>query len=340
MGMGKRFPFDIPTGWFQVAYGHELAPGQVLPLRYFGKDLVLFRTEDGAPHLLNAFCPHLGAHLGHGGKVRGDRLVCPFHAWEFEGSGRCALVPYTERQPPRAEVRAWHLVERNGLLMAWHDRAGRAPLWEIPEIPEYGDPGWSDYRTGDWRIRTAAQELAENQVDAAHFFYVHSSPRVHTTLAERHGPMLHTLSTIAVTTPIGVVQSRVELHSFGFGLTKIRVRGLFETLLIGCPTPIDDAHVHLRLSFIVRDLGEALTSEIGDAVMRDIERQVQEDIPIWENKAYVERPMLVEGDGPIGVFRSWVRQFYPELADETASDTPVKPSEPVAPVTPAAGSRP
>lgn len=201
--MAKRFPHGLPTGWFQVAHGHELAPGQVLPLRYFGRDLVLFRTESGEPHLLDAFCPHLGAHLGHGGKVRGERLVCPFHAWELEGSGRCVHVPYAERQPRRAAVRPWPLVERNGLLFAWHDRASRAPLWEVPVIPEHGDPAWSDYRTGEWRIRTSVQDMAENQVDAAHFLYVHGSARVPTTVAERHGHRLHVRSTTSATTPIG-----------------------------------------------------------------------------------------------------------------------------------------
>ena len=62
-----RFPFPIPSGWFAVAFSSELEAGEVKPVRYFGKELVLFRTSDGEAHLLDAFCPHLGAHLGHGG---------------------------------------------------------------------------------------------------------------------------------------------------------------------------------------------------------------------------------------------------------------------------------
>ena len=42
----------------------------------------------------------------------------------------------------------------------------------------------------------------------------------------------------------------------------------------------------------------------------EIARGVGEDIPIWENKRYVERPPLCEGDGPIGQYRRWARQFY------------------------------
>lgn len=317
--MTKRFPYGIPTGWFQVAYGHELAPGQVLPLRYFGRDLVLFRTEGGQPHLLDAFCPHLGAHLGHGGKVQGERLVCPFHAWEFEGTGRCARVPYADRQPRRAAVRAWHLVERNGLLLAWHDRAERSPGWEIPVLAEYGDPGWSDYRTGEWHIRTSVQEMAENQVDAAHFLYVHGSAHIPPTVAERHGEHLRARSTTAKTTPAGVVQGQVEVNSHGLGFTTIRFTGLFETVLVGCTTPIDEEQVHLRFALTVRDVGAGITGAVGEAFMREVRRQIEEDVPIWENKIYVERPLLVDGDGPIGIFRSWARQFYPELTEVVAA---------------------
>ena len=37
----------------------------------------------------------------------------------------------------KAGVKRWRTVERNGMVMAWHDLAGRDPLFEIPEIEEY-----------------------------------------------------------------------------------------------------------------------------------------------------------------------------------------------------------
>src|SRR5690349_11235672 len=89
----RYYTAPIPTGWFQIAYSDELPPGAVVPLRYFGKDLVLFRTETGKLTLLDAHCPHLGAHLGHGGKVRGEVIECPFHAWQFGATGECVAVP-------------------------------------------------------------------------------------------------------------------------------------------------------------------------------------------------------------------------------------------------------
>ena len=123
--MTSRFPFtSYPKGWFTVCWSGELKPGEVQPLRYFGKDLVLFRTEAGEPKVLDAHCPHLGAHLGHGGVVDGENIRCPFHAWEFDGDGACAKIPYAEKIPPRAKLGCWPIVEKNGVVMVWHDPDG------------------------------------------------------------------------------------------------------------------------------------------------------------------------------------------------------------------------
>ena len=96
-------PLPLPIGWYCVAEEAELAAGELRRVRSFGQELVLWRGENGEPHLWDAYCPHLGAHLGVGGKVEGDGLRCPFHAWKFDGSGRCIEIPYAKRiQPPRA----------------------------------------------------------------------------------------------------------------------------------------------------------------------------------------------------------------------------------------------
>ena len=39
---------------------------------------------------------------------------------------------------------------------------------------------------------------------------------------------------------------------------------------------------------------------------------LQQDFMIWENKRYIQPPALAAGDGPIGKYRTWVRQFYPD----------------------------
>ena len=77
---GRRFPFpDNPTGWYRVAFTDDLRVDEIQTLSFFGRELIAFRSADGAPHVMDAHCPHLGAHLGVGGAVRDGNVVCPFH---------------------------------------------------------------------------------------------------------------------------------------------------------------------------------------------------------------------------------------------------------------------
>ncbi len=309
--MSKRFPFPIPTGWFSVGYTAELAVGQVVSLRYFARDLVMFRSSDGVAHVLDAHCPHLGAHLGHGGRIENDKIVCPFHAWEFDGSGQCTRIPYGDRIPKRAAVKAWQVDEKNGHIFVWHDLAQRPPMWTVPALPEYGDEDWTDLRTATWTIGTCNQEMAENQVDAAHFLYVHGAADMPKTTSVRDEHLLTSVSTTAMTTPSGRVDGQIEVNAWGFGFSTTRFTGLVETLLMASATPIDTDNTQISFAFTVRKIGKGITGGIGKAFMAEISRQLEQDIPIWENKVYVDPPILCDGDGPIGVFRVWAKQFYP-----------------------------
>lgn len=315
--MGTRFPYGLPSGWFQVARLTDIEPGAVKPLRYFGRDLVLFRETSGAVRLLDAHCPHLGAHLGHGGRVEGDEIVCPFHAWRFDGSGRCTRIPYSDKVPRQASITPWVTVERCGLVFAWHDRAGRPPMWTLPEIPEYGSDEWTPFEPRTWSIRTCNQEMAENAVDLAHFLYLHGTASMPTTSTSVDGPHMHVHSKTHMTTPAGIVEGSIEVDSYGFGYVTTRFRGIVETLLLSSVTAIDEDHVDVNFHFSVKKIGGgSITRGVGKAFVAEVTRQLEQDIPIWENKVFLPSPVLCRGDGPIGPFRRWARQFYPEMTND------------------------
>lgn len=313
-GVGPAYRFDIPpfpNGWFQVAYSDELAVGAVVPLEYFGRQLVLFRGEDGVARLLDAYCPHLGAHLGYGGIVEDNCIRCPFHAWRFDGNGACVDVPYAEKIPPLARLDAWRVLERNGLIMAWHHMAGEAPGFEPPELAEYGSDAWTPYTRRRWKIRTHNQEMGENGVDSAHFKYVHGTPEQPRTRAEIDGHMFRAKSPVNYQTPQGTIEGAIESTNWGFGFGVVRFTGIVETMLVSSVTPIDGEYVDVRFSFMVRRLDNGSATEgVGRAFIAEIERQLGQDIPIWEHKVMRMRPVLCDGDGPIGTYRRWAKQFY------------------------------
>lgn len=314
----RYFIPPIPNGWFQVAYADDIKPGDVKPLKYFDKDLVIFRTEDGELAVLDAFCPHLGAHLGHGGKIKGNEIECPFHAWRFGPDGKCAGVPYAKHQPRKASIPKWHIKELAGNVMCWHHAGGEPPLWDLPdEISEYAtkegvrNEEWTDFERREWVIRSRNQEMAENAVDSAHFRYLHGCTNMPQSEATIEGPIMRVYSGTGMTTPRGTVEGSVESLSYGFGFSVVRFKGIVETLNVASTTPIDSEHVHLRFNFSVRKTaGADILRGVGKAFVAEVTRQLEQDIPIWENKIQLERPMLCDGDGPIALFRRWCTQFY------------------------------
>ena len=65
---------------------------------------------------------------------------------------------------------------RGGLLFVWHDHEGNPPQPEvrIPEIPEFADDEWTDWRWNTMLIEgTNCREIIDNVTDMAHFFYIH-----------------------------------------------------------------------------------------------------------------------------------------------------------------------
>ena len=323
MTRSRFYTPPLPNGWFQVGYDTELKPGDVVPLKYFGKDLVLFRTEGGTLGVLDAYCPHLGAHLGHGGKVKGESIECPFHAWKFDAAGACTAIPYAQKIPPKAKVPCWTTKVLGGLIMVWHHTEGLPPQWDIPdEIPEWGtldgkrNEEWTDYELRRWSIHTRNQEMAENAVDSVHFHYVHGTQNMPSSQAEVKGHILRVFSDTGMETPQGHVDGSVESLSYGFGLGLVRFKGLAETLLVSSVTPIDSDNVDVRFAFAVKKIGgRSITKGIGLAFINEVSRQLEQDIPIWEHKIQLERPLLCDGDGPIGLFRKWCKQFYTAPAE-------------------------
>lgn len=309
--MGKRFPYPIPRGWYQVAYSDELSIGDVEHLHYFGRELIAFRTESGKAHVVDCYCPHLGANLGEGGFVDGELLRCPFHHWAYDGSGVCVDVPYAKRIPKGAGVGVWPSAERNGMLMVWFDPAGEPPLWEVKGLAEYNAVGWSPYWRHRMQVKTCNQEILENVADRAHFHYVHGTVNVPTTILTMEGSCLRAEQVTKLRTPHGIVDGGIVSNYQGLGFGNARFTGICEALLVLATTPVHEELIDVRFSLTVDESSGASTEQgVGRAIVTDIIHQFEEDTPIWENKQFQVKPLLCDGDGEIAKYRRWASQFY------------------------------
>lgn len=312
----------MPFGWYAVACSDDLAPGDVRPLYYFDEHLVLFRTEDGQAHVTAAFCPHLGAHLGYGGRVDGNAIVCPFHGWRFDGKGVCVGVPYARTIPRRAAkgpcLYSYPVDERSRMIWAWHHPRRVPPLFELDEVPEMTDPEWSEPKRFEWEVNTPIQESGENAVDVAHFVTVHGAsemPEGRITLAGHRRETDVTALVPAIGEHGDIDLTRLErMHlvtwSSGPGMSAQTFELGAKTLMLATVTPITATRMKLCFNFTKRVDTPARFLPLVDGLIAEIVRQVEQDIPIWEHKVFRETPILCDGDGPIAKYRRWFSQFY------------------------------
>jgi phenylpropionate dioxygenase-like ring-hydroxylating dioxygenase large terminal subunit len=294
---GRRFPFPVPNGWFVVAEAKDLLPGEVRSLYLFGRDLVLYRTDSGEPRMVDAHCPHLGAHLGVGGKVEGECLRCPFHGWSFGPDGQCVDIPYSDSPhiPSKAHARSYPTLERNQMIWAWHHAEEGEPFYDVPEVEELSSDEWTDYDIREFEIAIACQEMAENNVDFAHFRYVHGTDAIPEDEFHVDGTYKRT---------VGQGGNFVR-EGYGLGLGVLRIKDW--VTFVSSTTPIDEENVKVRWIF---------TSPVanGPDAARQAAAQfsagVSQDLPIWENKRYVERPVVTKSEKKLLEQRQWARQFY------------------------------
>jgi nitrite reductase/ring-hydroxylating ferredoxin subunit len=312
--MTSRYPFPAsPNGWFSVGEGAALAVGDVRPVSYLERELVLFRGEDGVARVFDAHCPHLGANLGVGGRVCGDGIECPFHGWRYDGEGQLAEVPGLDRKP-RASARVWPVCERNGRIFVWNHAGGLPPGYEVVRYrPDESD--WTPWKTNSYRVRVHVQDLTENIIDRSHFSAVHDmAPPERTQFDVRFDGISMVVEQSLKVTAVDVAGYEIETTSTtcGPGIVAVKVsQDPIEMLTYITQTPIDEQLTEVNLCFSMKALpDEKATESISELNDRITNEQFTQDVPIWENKIYRERPMITKVDGPVAQYRRWFRQFY------------------------------
>ncbi|HSN97528.1 MAG TPA: Rieske 2Fe-2S domain-containing protein [Candidatus Nanopelagicales bacterium] len=321
-----------PSGWYVLAHARELPRGAVLTRRLASRDVVLFRGESGRCAALDAMCPHMGAHLGHGGRVEGETLRCPFHGFRFDRDGVCVATGYGTRPPPGCRAGRFAVHETHGLVLVWYGATGEAPFFEVPSIDL---DGWTPFRWKRWSMRGHPQETSENSVDFGHLAVVHGYRALKVvrelTLDGPYLNVVYGMERPLIPGLLGVpIRAEFEIHVHGLGYSFVEVRVLdvgLRTRHFVLSTPTDPERVcfevglsleRLRAPRSLRSLpealrrlpGEALSRVVAEAAFQGFVHDVMQDFTIWRHKRYVQAPALAEGDGPIGRYRRWARQFY------------------------------
>ena len=142
--------------------------------RMLGQDFVLFRDTRGQVQCLSNTCVHRGGSLADG-KVRGNCIACPYHGWQFTGTGECTRIPSLGPKatiPGRARVDAYPTQERYGVVFVFLGDLPEDQRPPILEMPEWEQDGWQVLsEVFDWKVNF--QRSVENSLDAPHAEFVH-----------------------------------------------------------------------------------------------------------------------------------------------------------------------
>lgn len=130
-----------PNYWYAVEYDAVVKKKQVIEVKFWGKSVAVYRDDRGTLHAIENRCAHRQLKLSLG-QVVGDKLVCGYHGWEFDGDGKLAGVPHDTfgHKLPACKLPSYAVRVRYGLIWVFFGDQARAWSTPMPEIPELEGP--------------------------------------------------------------------------------------------------------------------------------------------------------------------------------------------------------
>lgn len=292
-------------GWQQLIFERD-AGESLTPVDLDARRLVVMRGE-GSLRVFDADCPHRGAHLGHGGRIDGDAIICPFHAKRIrlgseDGGALC--------------VREHRSLGYGGMLFVLLDETrehGLRLLLEQLGSDHVFVPGF------ELAVRAPAQLVIENAFDDAHFRPVHqvgNDPRFE-VLPSEHGELAIGGSFAVPPSPWqrsetdGLVEAPFVARAFSPNLVISHLGGSHPYWIITSATATDARASMVRLSLAVpRDRnGDAPDTELCRYLLLQSRAGILKDAQIWEHLDLEAPQQLDERDATVAAFRDFCAGF-------------------------------
>ena len=116
LGSASLGSASLDSSWYVVAQSDEIKPAKPFKATVWGKDYVLWKTDKNTYNALEDVCSHKGAALSIG-HITNNRIVCPYHGYEFNHQGNLTLVPgICFRPSPIQNIPRFAVVEKHGWI--------------------------------------------------------------------------------------------------------------------------------------------------------------------------------------------------------------------------------
>jgi phenylpropionate dioxygenase-like ring-hydroxylating dioxygenase large terminal subunit len=151
-----------------IAHKSMLAVNKPFKVALYGNDYVLWKDAGGKINALENTCPHMGAMLSAGWcEAKSDgtsRIVCPFHALEFDAAG-CTILPGSDKQT-LPQLAPLELIIQGDFIWSY---GGYEPKIPIPDILDRIAASYEFVgHTGDCSVETDLRSMLLNMHDYNH----------------------------------------------------------------------------------------------------------------------------------------------------------------------------
>jgi phenylpropionate dioxygenase-like ring-hydroxylating dioxygenase large terminal subunit len=284
-------------------------------------NLALFRTESGSLGCLVDQCTHRGAALSLG-ELKGDCLCCPFHALNFDATGKCRFIPANGKASTedltRYNVKAYNVREAHGIIYLWYGEPGMEPD-ELPFFSDQVDDSYAWSEIADpWN--THYSRAIENQLDVVHVPIVHYNTIGRGCKTLINGPKHYFENNTLVTSANNEFDSGqtpklpddciIKSTYLSFRFPNVWLNHIADKIKVLIYfAPVDDENTILYIRFYCKVTGfrplDSFIAFIGKFMNRVVERQDKRVVITQKPKAssYISNEKLLRGDGPIIHYR-------------------------------------
>jgi len=171
VGRGTPMGELLRRYWYPVAARAQLDGRWTHRVRLLGEDLVLFRDRADRLGLIAEFCPHRRASLAYGIPTA-QGIRCPYHGWEFAGTGRCLEQPNEPEGSgfkDKVATAGYPVAEMGGMIWAY---LGPAPAPLLPRFDGYVVED-AIRMIGVTEVACNWLQIMENSVDPVHTEWLH-----------------------------------------------------------------------------------------------------------------------------------------------------------------------
>ncbi|MGP9789574.1 Rieske 2Fe-2S domain-containing protein [Roseinatronobacter sp. NSM] len=104
--------------WTPLALARDIVTATSAGTVWNGAEIVLWRDSAGTAYAWEDRCPHRGMKLSFG-FVRGDRIACLYHGWEYDSTAACRYIPAHPELDVPATIRVARYKAAETLGMIW-----------------------------------------------------------------------------------------------------------------------------------------------------------------------------------------------------------------------------